>query len=137
MSEAATFQIAARDAAQVAHMAASSRLAELANTPNLDADIAIKIFNATKDVAQAVPEKKIDPHASLPTFHITFVNGRMQGTIEAGPPPLTLDMQPPGYGDDDITFLTAVPSPAMLAAANINSDIAFDDDDDELGAETA
>lgn len=80
MATAKEFQDAAREAAQITHLLAGERLAVLAATPNLDPEVAIKIFNATKDVAQAVPEKKTDPFANLPVFHIHMHNGRIGGS---------------------------------------------------------
>jgi hypothetical protein len=117
MAEPSVFQPVARDIAQAIHLDAGKRLSELACTPNLDADIALKIYNATKDVGGAVAEKKLDPLANLPTFHITFVNGRMTGTIEAAPPVSYIEM------DAETTFLTDAASPTMLVNAHINSEI--------------
>ena len=120
MAEPSIFQPQARDAAQQIHMDVGHRLSQLANTPDLDADIAIKIFNATKDVAAAVAEKRIDPLANLPIINITFVNGRMSARIEsfeAPPEPLlTMDMMEAA----DLGFELGAASKLMLAHADIN-----------------
>lgn len=122
MAEPAVFQPIARDAAQVAHLAAGMRLTELANTPGLDGDLAIKIYNATKDVSAAVAEKKIDPLGNLPTFSITFVNGRTTVSMVAAAQPVSyIEM------NEDVTFLTDAASPAMLVNAHINAEVMLDD----------
>lgn len=98
-------------------MLAGERLAVLAAMPNVDADIAIKIFNATKDVAQAVPDKKVDPLANLPTFHITFTNGRLGGSGMVTP---AVDM---GMVVEAFDLAGADPTPEMRAAFHINADV--------------
>jgi hypothetical protein len=127
MSEPSQFQPIARDAAQKIHLDVGERLSELANTPDLDPDLAIKIFNATKDVSQAVAEKKLDPLANLPTFNITFVNGRMIGTVAPDPtpvPPATyIDMD----DSSDVESIALLPSLVMLASTNINADVIEND----------
>jgi hypothetical protein len=84
----------AKAAAQIAHMDAVRLMAEAVNAAKPDLDLVVKIYNATKDVAQAVPDKK-DPRAGLPTISITFVGNRAQ--VAAVPAPLEVleEVQPP------------------------------------------
>jgi hypothetical protein len=105
-----------REAAQITNTAALARMAELAATPNCDVEIAIKIFQATKDVAGAVPDKKADPFANLPVFHITFNNGRMLSNGVT--PALTIDAISEAF-----SLELAVPSEAMVRAASINDEL--------------
>jgi hypothetical protein len=107
------FQDAAREAAQETHMLAAARLAEYVAREETDIEITLKVYNATKDVAQAVPEKKQDPYAGLAVFNVTFVNGSMKATLERVDEVVNVE---------DV-FLLA-PSPAMLAATNLNEDLA-------------
>lgn len=117
------FQDAAREAAQHTHMLAATRLAEFAADEDADIEIIRKIYNDTKDVAGAVPDKKIDPNAGLAVFNITWVNGAMQATVEPAPLGVVQEVEPPTLElSDSATIL--VPSPAMLAATDINADLA-------------
>lgn len=111
------FASAAREAAQATHMSAATRLAFLASHPECDPEIAIKIYNATKDVAGATPDKKGDPFANLPVFHIHFNNGRLTGTeITPASTVQVIDLE-----TFDLT--KALPSPNMkLAITNKKHD---------------
>lgn len=107
--DAASYQNQAREAAQLIHAEAMVRMMEAVSQPKCDPELAVKVFNATTAVAQAVPKDK-DPLANLPVFNITFVNGRM--TAEALP------------GLEQVEVLTSFnPSAAMLSMARINADI--------------
>jgi hypothetical protein len=108
--EALEFQKEARDAAQATSSMALSRMAEAVAKPNCDPEVAIKVYNATKDVAEAVRRDKENPFANLPVFHIHIVNGRMQGTAETD-----LELV------EELDKFVA--SPAMLAMSRINADI--------------
>ncbi len=72
MADPAEFQKTARDAAQLVHAAAMTRLATVAAQPDLDPDLALKLVRETKDIAQALPKDKADAYANLPVFHIHF-----------------------------------------------------------------
>lgn len=113
------FRDGARAAAQSIHMLAATRLAEAAADPSTDLDTVRKIYGDTKDVAGAVPEKKLDPNAGLATFNITFINGAMQATIE----PATLDLEMVEIVRSELDALAVLPTQAMLAAAHINADL--------------
>ena len=128
------FRASAKEAAQATHMLAALRLAELASDPETDVDALVKIYNSTKDVAGAVPEKKIDPNAGLRTFSITFVNGSMKAVVQI---PVvedlnTIEMEPTeedDQSDDAVPTLTAsglkglLPSRSMLDNYSINADL--------------
>ena len=112
--DAVSYQSQARDAAQLVHAEALARMMEAVSKPGSDPEIAVKVFNATTAVAQAVPKDK-DPHANLPVFNITFVNGRMTGEVR---PALEL------VEEVDMTDLaTLQPSESMRALANINAEV--------------
>lgn len=106
------FQREAMEAAQATHVMAAQRMAEAVAKPNCDPEIAIKIFNATKDVAQAVPKEKEGAYANLPTVHINIVNGRL--TVEARVADAELDVV-------DVVDMT--PSVPMLANVSVNDDL--------------
>jgi hypothetical protein len=107
--DAAAYQSEARDAAQLVHAQALARMMEAVSKPGADPELAVKVFNATTSVAQAIPKDK-DPHANLPVFNITFVNGRIKG--EAVPElEYVVDLQ------------AFQPSEPMRALANINAEV--------------
>lgn len=82
---------------------------EAVSKPGCDPELAVKVFNATTAVAQAVPKDK-DPLANLPVFNITFINGRLAGV--------------PVPGLEMVTELkTFVPTTDMLALAHINAEV--------------
>ena len=151
MSTADTeFRASAKEAAQATHMLAALRLAELASDPETDVDALVKIYNSTKDVAGAVPEKKIDPNAGLRTFSITFVNGSMKAVVQlpVADDPNTIEMEPTedDQSDDASPTLTAsglkglLPSKSMLDNYSINADLsglASNPDDSTPGPDTA
>lgn len=88
------FADGAKDAAQRVHMDAVAKMAEAVNAAKPDLDLVVKIYNATKDVAQAVPDKKADPRAGLPTIAITFVGNRAQVAAEPAPLEVVQEVQP-------------------------------------------
>ena len=117
--DAATFQVSARDAAQIVHMAALERLTQVAMNIDLDPDLALKILRETKDIAQAVPKDKVDQYANLQVWNIVMHNGRMGGGVSAQP---VLEMAEE-VNADTFNLSAAVPTQAMLVAANINTDV--------------
>lgn len=85
-SDIKLFQSAVRRAAQANMMAAERVVAEALADPTCDPEFAVKVINANKDVAQAVPEKKLDPHAGLVTINIVRTDaGGVQITSGAAP----------------------------------------------------
>lgn len=96
-------------------------LAEYIATPGADPEVVVKILNSPiKDVAKVVPEKKADPHAGLPVFHITINNGRI--TAQAVTPELQavdtviMEVEPP----------LPLPSPAPKRVEDISADLLQD-----------
>lgn len=94
MSKDTGFPDAAKLAAQAVHMDAIRVLGEAVNAAEPDPDLVVKVYNATKDVAQAVPEKKTDPRAGLPVVSITFVGGRTQVAAASAPLEVVQEVQP-------------------------------------------
>lgn len=90
----AEFQPIARDAAQANVMRAQELLAVAMETPTVHPDLLLKVLNASAAIAQAVPEKKIDPNAGLATFNITFTGGRPQLTAREEPLVVVQEVQP-------------------------------------------
>jgi hypothetical protein len=109
------FAAAAREAAREINMQAMVVMATKLANPDCDPELAVKFFNATKDVAGAVPDKKADPFANLPVFHIHFNNGRVSGDIT--PPLQVLDM------NEAFSLEFAAPSVEMAKLATINRDL--------------
>lgn len=108
------FPDAARDTARAILVAGMERMMEAVQDPSTKVDDVRKIVADMKDVARAVPEKKVDPLANLPVFSITFVNGAMQGLVEAPPAELVLlDL------DETGNPVQLEPTPAMLAMGHL------------------
>ena len=128
----AEFRTASKEAAQSTHMQAALRLAEIVANPETKIEEIIKIYNSTKDVAGAVPEKKIDPNAGLRTFNITMVNGAINATVQIQEPveENILEMEPvsAAFSIEDLPVLTTEiiemkPSKLMRANRKINADL--------------
>jgi hypothetical protein len=117
--DAPAFQNSARDAAQLVFTEALARLASAAVQPGCDPEIAIKILNATKDVAQAVPKDKGDGFANLPVFHIHMHNGRI--TASAITPAVDVIEMSEAFETFDLAAIQ--PTEAMKAMADINKDL--------------
>lgn len=136
MSDAATFQVEARDAAQSVLMAALTGLAEVVNKPDVDPELLFKAVGATKDIAQAIPKDKGDSYGNIPMFNIVIGRAGITATVEVQPTPSpaadVVDVEAttvaamvliPARPEQELEEL--VPSHKMMRAAkSVNTDMA-------------
>jgi hypothetical protein len=112
------FQDSARIAGQRTVFRAMERIAEKVETTE-DFDWMLKLINGKlTDIAQAVPERKIDLNANLPTVNITFTAGGAQVTAHAAPLVEVVQEVQPAHPLDDLD-----PTPLMLTQRSINDDL--------------
>lgn len=114
------FQEASREAAQRIVMDSQVRMAEYLHSDKADPEVVIKIHNASKDVAGAVPDRKADPYGSLPVVNITVVNNGYLAQVKAAPfaiDAVVLEAQPGRLLEHDVIDVEPVraspPSPPV------------------------
>lgn len=107
------FKQAAKEAARAVHMDAVLAMSVAVNQEKADPDLVVKIYNATKDVSDAVPDKKADPRAGLAVFNITFSGGSTQVAAQMPVPLEVAEEVQPGRLSNAETQL-ALPAPRTM-----------------------
>lgn len=124
----AEFKAAAKEAARSVHMDAVRAMSEAVNATDPDPDLVVKVYNATKDVAEAVPDKKADPRAGLATFQITFVGGSTQVAAQSLPlVEVVREVQPVPLLDAVTPLALPTPRPMVIPAIAVDLDKSLDE----------